>query len=182
MQRRSTRRALACLAAVLIIGGPASAHDFTGSEEEERTLQCPKPGQSVPNNQEPPGAGECEGTATTYQGKVWTNNVKCASGGTDIGGLAKLYVNQAGTTSGGVGVCNDGGSVPVQGRVVAEGSEKGGNIRADGDKDNSNEQAQGYARVDGTFGPSAPTVRCGDAEGRKDGSHPGATDGQDDCG
>ena len=180
MHRRPLRRALACLVAVLVIAGPVSAHDFTGSEEEERTLQCPKSGQSVPSNQEPPGPGECEGTATTYQGKVWTNNVKCGSGGTDVGGLAKLYTTQSGTTSGGVGVCNDGGSVPVQGRVAAQGGPSGGAIYADGDKDNANEQAQGFARMDVDGG--GPKVRCGDAEGRKDASHPGATDGQEDCG
>lgn len=179
MQRRRLLRALACLVAVLIIAGPVSAQDFTGSEEEERTLQCPKDGQGVPNNQEPPGAGECQGTATTYKGKVWTNNVKCASGGTSIGGLATLYTTGGGT-SGGVGVCNDGGSVPVQGRIVAQGSPNGGSIYADGDKDNANEQAQGFARMDVDGG--GPKVRCGDANGRKDASSPQPVDGQDDCG
>lgn len=180
MQRRRLARALACVLAVLVLGGPVSAHDFTGSEEEERTLQCPKDGQSVPSNHEEPGANECQGTATTYQGKVWTNNVKCNSGGTDVGGLAKIYTTQSGTTSGGVGVCNDGGSVPVQGRVAAQGSENGGAVYADGDKDNANEQAQGFARMD--VDSSGPKVRCGDAGGRKDASHTQATDGQDDCG
>ena len=181
MQRSFVLRALACLVAVLVIGGPVAADDFTGSEEEERTLQCPKDGQSVPSNHEEPGAGECQGTATTYRGKVWTNNVKCNSGGTDVGGLAKLYTTQSGTTSGGVGVCNDGGSVPIQGRAAAQGSPDGGAVYIDGDKDNSNETAQGFLRMDAKPG-AAPTFRCGDSNGRKDATHPQATDGQDDCG
>jgi hypothetical protein len=179
MQRRRLRRALACLAAVLIIAGPVSAQDFTGSEEEERTLQCPKSGQSVPENQEKPGAGECQGTDTTYRGKVWTNDVTCASGGTDVGGAATLYTTGGGT-SGGVGICNDGGAVPVQGRVVAQGSPDGGSVYADGDKDNANEQAQGFARLD--VDGAGPKVRCGDTGGRKDASAPTGVDGQDDCG
>lgn len=179
MQRRPWLRALACLVAAMVIAGPVSAHDFTGSEEEERTLQCPRNGQSVPNNQEPPGPGECEGTATTYRGKVWTNNVKCGSGGTNAGGLAKVYTTSSGT-NGGVGVCNDGGSVPIQGRLAAQGGSGGGTVYADGDKDNANEQAQGFARMD--IDGSGPKVRCGDSGGRKDASHPGASDGQDDCG
>ena len=61
MQRRRFARTFACLMAALIFAGPASAHDFTGSEEEERTLQCPKDGESVPNNQEPPSSTECQG-------------------------------------------------------------------------------------------------------------------------
>ncbi len=178
--RRGGFKVLACVLVVLVLGAPVSAHDFTGSEEEERTLQCPKSGQSVPKNQEEPGAGECEGTATTYQGKVWTNDARCASGGTDAQ-AAKVYTTNNGTNSGGVGVCNDRSTVPVQGRFVLQGSQSDGiSTYADGDKDNSNESAKGFARLDA--GSSGAKVRCGDDNGRKDASHPAAEDGQDDCG
>lgn len=175
MQRRRLLRVLSCLLAVMIVAGPVSAADFTGSEEEERTLQCPKSGQRVPSNHEEPGPGECQGTDTTYRGKVWTNNVKCGSGGQNAGGLAKVYV-----TTGGAGVCNDGGTVPIQGRAAAKGSTSGGTVYIDGDKDNSNETAQGWARMD--VDGSGPKVRCGDDKGRKDATAPTAADGQDDCG
>lgn len=180
MQRRRVVRAFACLVAVLVLGGPVSAHDFTGSEEEERTLQCPKNGQSVPSNQEGPDANECQGTDTTYRGKVWTNDVKCNSGGTDAQ-AAKVYTTNNGTSSGGVGVCNDRNTIPVQGRFVIQASQADGvTAYADGDKDNSNEAAKGFARLDAKS--SGATVRCGDDNGRRDASHPQATDGQDDCG
>ena len=183
MPRRWTK-GLVLVAVLATLAAPALARDFTGYEEDERTLQCPAPGQSVPQNQEPPGPGECGANVATYQGHVWDNDVRCNAGGTEAGPTGvKIY--QAGSPTnadGGVGICNAGGTVPVQGRVVAAGNSEGGYVYADGDKDNANEQAQGYARVDGKFGPSAPTVRCGDSTGRKDASSPQAKDGQDDCG
>lgn len=173
-------RVVSCVLALLVLGGPVSAHDFTGSEEEERTLQCPKDGQSVPKNQEPPGAGECGGTATTYQGKVWTNDARCASGGTDAQ-AAKVYTTNSGTSSGGVGVCNDRSTLPIQGRAAVQGSQSDGvSAYIDGDKDNSNATAQGFARLDANS--SGAKMRCGDDNGRKDATHPGPDDGQDDCG
>lgn len=178
--RRRWMKAVGCLVAVLVLAGPASAHDFTGSEEEERTLQCPKAGQSVPKNQEEPGAGECQGTATTYQGKVWTNDARCASGGTDAQ-AAKVYTTNNGTSSGGVGVCNDRSTLPIQGRAAVQGSQSEGfSAYVDGDKDNSNTTAQGFARMDANS--SGVKVRCGDDNGRKDATHPAAEDGQEDCG
>ena len=179
--RRRVLKAMAWIAVLAMIGGPAAAHDFTGAEEDEKTLECPY-GKPIPANQEPPGAGECTNPTTqkTYQGYVWDNDVKCASGGTDAQ-AAKIYTSGGGT-AGGVGVCNDGTTAPVQGRVVVEGdaASQKGTIYADGDKDNSNEQAQGFARLD--VSGSGPTMRCGDGAGNKDASHPGSTDGQDDCG
>ena len=186
--RRRVVKPLACLLVVFILGAPVAADDFTGSETQEQTLNCPAPGQSVPANQEPPGPGECtDPLVTTYQGKVWTNDVKCNSGETANVQGVRIYHSQSGTTSGGLGTCNDGtgavGSQVIQGRIVAEGSTEGGRVYADGDKDNTqHEAAQGWLRAEGTFGPSAPTVRCGDAAGKRDATQPEAGDGQDDCG
>lgn len=178
-------RVLGVIAAMVIAAGPVAADDFTGYEEDEQTLDCPAAGESVPENQEPPGEGECTDPSNpdeTYQGKVWDNDVKCNDGGTDLQ-VAKLYTTgDPAAMAGGAGVCNDGSAVPIQGRVVISGSQEQGGFTAyaDGDKDNSNEQAQGFARLDaGTGGPS---VRCGDPEGKQDASNPGSTDTQDNCG
>ena len=177
-------RVAGVVAAMVIAAGPVAAHDFTGNEEDEQTLDCPAPGQSVPKNQEPPGPGECdEETETTYQGLVWDNDVTCASGGTDAGGLFTLYAEgDPADLQGGIGICNDGSAVPVQGRVSASGSQDQGGltILADGDKDNSQEQAQGFAR--GDIGTSGPTFRCGETGGKMDGTHPEAGDTQANCG
>ena len=176
-------RVFGAIVALLIVGAPVTADDFTGSEQEEQTLACPAPGESVPPNQEPPGEGECdEEGETTYQGVVWTNNVQCAEGGTDAQ-AAKIYTSGGGgQNGGGVGVCNDGSAVPVQGRVVVSGSQEQGGITAyaDGDKDNSQQQAQGFARLDA--GTGGVTMRCGDEGGKKDATDPGPDDTQDDCG
>lgn len=173
-------KVLTCILALAMLGGPAAAKDFTGSEEEERTLNCPAAGQSVPKNQEEPGPGECQGTAKTYKGYVYTNDVKCGSGGTDAQ-AAKIYTTNSGTSSGGVGICNDGGSVPVQGRVVLQGSTASGlSAYADGDKDNTqHEKATGWARLDA--GTGGPQVRCGDNAGRRDVTNATADDTQADC-
>ena len=180
-------KALVWVSAIAMFAVPVAADDFTGSEKEMRTLNCPN-GGSVPKNQEPPGPGECDQVEEkTYQGYVWTNNVKCKGGSTADAQGVKIYHNQSGTTSGGLGVCNDGtgtlgSAVPVQGRAVAQGSQDGGNVYIDGDKDNSNATAQGWARADGKFNGTQPTVRCGDDNGRKDATEPTADDKQDDCG
>ena len=154
---RRIRVALACALAVVMLGGPVSAHDFTGSEERKNSK-----GQ------------------TTY-----TNDVRCSKGAAADAGGVKVYRKQSGTTSGGLGVCNDGtgpvgSAVPVQGRAVMQGSQNGGSVYIDGDKHNQPEQAKGWARVDGST--SGVKVRCGDEKGRRDATHPTAIDGQDDCG
>ena len=178
-------RVLGVVAAMVIAAGPVAADDFTGYEEDEQTLSCPAAGESVPENQEPPGEGECTDTQNpdeTYQGKVWDNDVKCAEGGQDLQ-VAKLYTTgDPAAMAGGVGICNEGGAVPVQGRAVVTGSQEQGGITAyaDGDKDNSNEQAQGFARVDA--GTAGATVRCGAPDGKKDATNPGSADTQDNCG
>lgn len=181
--RGRAMKAAACLVAVLIIGGPVAADDFTGSEREMRTLSCKGP---YPSNQEPPGPGECTGTQTTYRGYVWTNNVKCNGGSAANAEGIRVYHNPQGTTGGGVGVCNDGtgavGSKVIQGRAAASGSPNGGTVYVDGDKDNTqHDSLQGWLRIDGKPG-AAPTVRCGDDNGRKDATMPTSADQQDDCG
>jgi hypothetical protein len=178
-------RVLSVIVGLLIVGAPVAADDFTGSEREERTLPCPAEGESVPENQEPPGPGECEDAENpdeTYQGYVWTNDVRCADGGQDLQ-VAKLYaVGDPGAMNGGAGICNDGSSVPIQGRVVVSGSQEQGGFTAyaDGDKDNSPEQAQGFARLDA--GTGGLTVRCGSEDGKMDASEPGPGDTQGNCG
>ena len=154
--------ALACVLSLVIVAGPVAAHDFTGSEE----VQC----------------GTRKAPRTCY-----TNNVKCAKGQKADAAGVKVYQTGSPTSAkGGIGVCNDGkgalGSrVPIQGRAVAQGSTSGGSVYADGDRNNQG-QAAGWARIDGTFGPSAPKVRCGDDKGRRDATHPTSADTQADCG
>ena len=182
MRGRSMRWLWLVLAAVMV-AGPAAAGDFTGQEEDEQTLDCPAPGESVPPNQEPPGEGECdEETETTYQGLVWDNDVQCAGGGTDAQ-AAKLYTTgDPAAMAGGAGLCNDGTTAPIQGRVVIQGSQEQGGftIYADGDKDNSPEQAQGFLRIDA--GTGGATVRCGGEGGKMDASDPQPGDTQENCG
>ena len=154
--RRRLYAALTLVLSVLVVAGPVTAHDFTGSEEKK------------------------VGRRTVY-----TNNVSCARGSTADAQGVKVYRRQTGTTSGGIGVCNDGrgalGSrVPIQGRAVAQGSQNGGSIYADGDRNNSSKQAQGWARVDGST--RGVNVRCGDDRGRKDATHPTSADTRGDCG
>ena len=153
--RRRPIAVLVFLLSVLIVAGPGSAHDKTGSEEVK-----------------------------TRRGTTYTNNVKCAGGSAaDVQGV-KIYHWQSGT-SGGIGVCNDGkgtlGSKVIQGRAVAAGDlTKGGSVYADGDRDNTqSERASGWARVDG--GTGGFKVRCGDDKGRRDATHATAVDGQEDC-
>ena len=181
--RRHMFKAVLLLMALALVGGPVAADDITGHEEDTRTLDCPGP-EGVPNNQEPPGPGECdEPEETTYEGKYWDNDVQCNSGGTatPVGDL--YFDGDEGDLWGVVGLCNDGdGALPVQGRVHARGSEEDGGftVTADGDKDNDPEQAQGWAQV--YAGTDGPSLTCGDANGKQDSSHQGPEDGQDDCG
>ena len=181
--RRRWVAVLSLVLAVGLVGGPVAAEDFTGSEEQEQTLRCPGKGKSVPKNQEPPGKGECKGKkAKTYKGKVWSNDVKCAEGGQNLQ-VANVYtLGSSDPMAGGAGVCNDGSTVPVQGRVVIQGSmeQRGFAIYADGDKDNSNEQLQGWARLDLTT--DGPSFGCGAADGKRDATVPEPTDGSDNCG
>jgi len=154
--------ALVLMLSLGVVAGPVAAHDFTGSEEK----QC--------------------GTRTRPR-TCYTNDVRCSKGqAADVGGV-KIYRQQTGTTSGGLGVCNDGSGplgsrVPIQGRAVAQGSQNGGSVYADGDKNNSNTTAQGWALIDGSTSKRTLTVRCGDEKGRRDATHSTTADQQDDCG
>lgn len=180
--RRVRIAAIGFVLAVGLVAAPVAAEDFTGSEEQEQTLKCPGKGEKVPDNQEPPGKGECKRKAKTYKGKAWDNDVKCADGGQDLQ-AAKLYeTGGADQMGGGVGVCNDGSTAPVQGRIVFQGSfeQEGFSVYADGDKDNSPEQAQGWARLD--VGTGGPGFSCGDAAGKRDASNPESGDTSEDCG
>jgi hypothetical protein len=99
---------------------------------------------------------------------TYDNQVQCGSGtATPVGGVVYVGTN-------GAEVCNDGGTVPVQGRVIAT-TDDGGYVAADGDGDNPG-QAAGWARVDGNG------VRCGDDAGNRDATNPGPEDGSEDCG
>src|SRR5687768_5662868 len=100
-------KGLLLVAAVAMLAGPVLADDFTGYEEDQKTLQCPAAGQSVPPNLEPPGPGECGQNVATYEGYVWDNDVRCKAGGTDVGGV-KIYQSGSPTAAnGGLGVCNE---------------------------------------------------------------------------
>jgi hypothetical protein len=117
---------------------------------------------------------------------VFDNDVSCGTGqdvGTPAGTatVSGLPDGGAPSSSGELEVCSDDSSV-VQGRVIASGSatDRSGYVAADGDQDNP-EQGTGWARVDGDSSGSI-TIRCGDAAGNLDATHPTDVDGQDDCG
>lgn len=166
--------------AVCMVAAPVVAEDMTGSEEQRKTVPCPKKGEKVPENQSPPKGKDCKGKKRKYKATVWTNNVKCNATPADAG-VAKVYAGGDPTSGGGVGICNDAGPVPIQGRAFAGGSTSDGlSIYADGDRDNANEQLQGYARVH--LDSSGPSVTCGDPEGKRDATSPSPGDDQDECG
>jgi hypothetical protein len=98
---------------------------------------------------------------------AWDNQVTCGSGTRTPAGV--IYAG-----SNGAEVCNDGGVVPLQGRLIVT-TDQGGYIAADGDGDNP-AQGAGWVRVDGGG------VRCGDDTGNRDATHPTSVDGMEDCG
>jgi hypothetical protein len=99
---------------------------------------------------------------------TYDNEVSCGSGtATPVGGVVYVGAN-------GAEVCNDGGTIPIQGRVIAT-TDQGGYVAVDGDANNPGQSA-GWARVDGQG------VRCGDDAGRRDATHPGSEDTVEDCG
>jgi hypothetical protein len=176
-----SRRWFACLVAVLtlaLVSAPVAAKDFTGREEQRKTFDCPKKGEEVPENQSPPKKRDCRKGKTTYKGTYYSNDVKCGKGGQDLQ-AAQLYA-AGGPTDGGVGVCNDGDTAPIQGRVVFQGNSSGATVYADGDKDNSPDQAQGYIRFD--LGGSGGSMGCGSEDGNRDASRPGKDYDQSNCG
>jgi hypothetical protein len=181
--RLSWRMMAGCVLAVALMVGPVAADDFTGSETEERELACPGEGESVPANQSEPGPDDCPGEAEdeTYTGTVWTNEVTCNDDGVPVGPAGNLYAFGSEDLAGGVGICNDGDTVPVQGRIVLQGSmDDGITAYADGTDGNSPEQLQGWARVDVDGG--GPQVRCGSEDGKRDATAPDPEDTSDNCG
>jgi len=101
---------------------------------------------------------------------TFDNDVQCGSGtATPVGGVVYAGPN-------GAEVCNDGGTIPIQGRIIVT-TDQGGYVAVDGDRDNPGaEQTKGWIRVDGSG------VRCGDDAGRRDSTHPGSEDTAEDCG
>jgi hypothetical protein len=99
---------------------------------------------------------------------TFDNQVTCGSGtATPVGGVVYAGAN-------GAEVCNDGGTIPIHGRIIVT-TDQGGYVAVDGDGDNPG-QAAGWVRADGSG------VRCGDDAGRRDATHPGAEDTVEDCG
>ena len=165
---------------VCVVASPVFAGDFAGEEADRKTVRCPKKGESVPENQSPPKGKDCKGGKKKYKAWVWDNDVKCAATPADAG-VIRVYATGDPMSGGGVGICNDTAPVPIQGRATASGSTSEGlTVYADGDRDNANEQLQGWAKVH--VNSSGPSVTCGDAEGKRDVNEAGPKDGQDDCG
>jgi hypothetical protein len=162
--------------ALALVAGPAAAGDFTGTEKEEKELACPGEGQSVPDNQTPPEPGDCPGEEDdeTYVGYVWNNEVSC--GDDEVAGAEGVNAYAVGDPDdmfGGVGVCNDGDTAPVQGRIVLQGSFEDGGFSAYADGTEQNEgPLQGWARADATTDQQG--VGCGSDDGKRD-----ATAGED---
>jgi len=99
-------------------------------------------------------AGSCETS---------DNQVHCGPGqATPVGTIS--------VSNNGAEVCNDGSTSPVQGRVGAEGPNCDC-VYADGDADNSNDQIQGWARID------QKGLSCDDARQPSYNSGPGAACG-----
>lgn len=95
---------------------------------------------------------------------VEDNQVSCGDHEADLAdtGTGLRVKGEGGAEGGALVVCQDGSSLPVQGRVIASGGPDGGWVAADGDADNSDERAQGWARVD-VNAADGVLVRCGDA-------------------
>ena len=166
------RRTLVVLGAALVmwgVAGPALAHGPSGSHEEDPVTTCTDPSDPT--------------TCTTQD--QWDNDVTCGEGQAAATPLGTVVVygipDGAPSSAGALEVCSDDSAV-VQGRIIAAGdaTTQSGYIAVDGDKDNQPAQAQGFARVEGDA--TGLTARCGDDAGAKDATHPGTSDGQEDCG
>lgn len=105
-----------------------------------------------------------------------TNEVDCGTATAEAPGL--IQVNAGGGPEGGfVEVCNDNDNGLIQGSAYAEGSTSGGSVAADGDGDNPEGNARGWAKVS-TDG----SVQCG---GEGSGGDLNSRDGggsQENCG
>jgi hypothetical protein len=156
-------------AGLMLVAGPALADGQSGSKEHH--TECTQ-------NPDPNGAPICN--------EVADNDVQCGEAqGTVPAPTGPIVISGTGDPAAGAGeleVCSADSPV-LEGRVIVGGSadDRGGYVIADGDTDNGGDpKTQGFARVD--VGPGGPTVTCGDPNGDLDGTSPGATDGQDQCG
>ncbi|MBW3619486.1 MAG: hypothetical protein KY461_04525 [Actinobacteria bacterium] len=188
----------AVLASVLLAAAPAAPDQAGSSEAVEEQRSC---GAEADPHYDPPsghGLDECttdgaHDPGKTYTATYYTNDVTC---GTDdelapgAHGATGVSVSgdfaQDGT--GGAGylqTCSDG-ALPIQGRFTLDGvvgaGGADGTFTADGDRDNSPDQLQGWAQVD----VGDRTVTCGpsyDEGGRADAYNQAEGEGsQEHCG
>jgi len=156
---------VALAAAMLLVVSLASIAyaDGPGGSTEHHCANSD--GQPVPANAD----GSCPAGSTV----VYDNDVTCGSNN-DVGGF-DVFVGASGLE-----ICTDGGAAPVQGRVVASGdpAAQSGYAGADGDKDNSPEQAQGWLGVSSEAGTP---LACGDTNGNRDLTHATGDDDVQDC-
>lgn len=113
----------AMTAGLLAVAAPAFADVGGTSENSNNQVDC---------NDSTPGA---------------TGFSQPISGGTYIGADG---APDASALSGALVICNESGAVPIQGRVIIKGggaNPTGTYIAADGDADNPQTQADGYAKV-----------------------------------
>lgn len=167
MRRPGVFVLLVALSLVLVWAVAAHA-DGPGGSTEHRAGCVDGTGSEVPPNPD----GSCpEGSSAAT---IFDNDVTCGEN-TDVAGF-DVFVG-----AGGVEVCNDGGNASApQGRVMAAGdpASQSGFVGADGDKDNSPEQAQGWL---GLSSDAGTPIACGDANGNLDLSHASAEDDVMDC-
>jgi hypothetical protein len=165
MKRKKMLAVLAGILAVGLIAGPLAAEEWSSGQEYEWVdLDCLEDG-NYPPDQDPPGADDCnldweDFPEQTYEGRKWNNQVTCNE--SDVG-AAGVIVDAGGdpdALSGGAGVCNDGDTAPVQGRIVAGGSEDHGGVFVYADGTDGNEPpADGWVRADATT--DGPNAGCG---------------------
>lgn len=112
------------------------------------------------------GASVAKGPSGSSEGRTrGSNSLRCAKG-TDVQGLTLFSAER------GAEVCNDGGTIPVHGRVIVDVSKQ--YVAADGDKSNPG-PAAGYARVDSS-GPHCSDGRDQDATRSRTGGDPSTCD------
>lgn len=165
MIRKKLMVALTALFAVGLIAGPLSADEFsTGQEYEMTTLDCVESGE-YPPDQDPPGPDDCnldyeEFPDQTYEGRKWDNQVTCNEGQAGAEGVIVDAGGDPGAMEGGAGVCNDGDTSPVKGRIVVGGSQDHGGLFVYADGTDANESpADGWVRADATT--DGPAAGCG---------------------
>lgn len=178
----------------LLLGSGAALADPNGSTEV-RTVdrKCSEGGN---NQYSAPSGSDClnpDGNfdpSKTYKAQYYSNDVRCGASNSPSP-ANPTGIRAYGSQAGGVGVCSEGGSLPVaapvQGRAGVSGGTSGGKVTIDGDKDNAapngNETLRGWATAE--VGTAGPKVTCGDEHsqgGRADSDSPQARDSQAECG